>query len=224
MTEVIKLVNVSKSYNKKAVLCDINLTINSGDFIALTGYSGSGKTTLLNILGLIDSATSGDYIINGKNINEINEREKSSLRCNYFGYVFQQYNLIPGLTVLENLMLHYMYSNEKEDIKVYKKNVLSILRSMNLHDLEHQCCETLSGGEKQRVAFARVIISKPRVIIADEPTGNLDQANSQIIVDMLKELNLKYGYTIILVTHDSKIASIAKKIYSIKDKQIRLEV
>ncbi|MFA6005626.1 MAG: ABC transporter ATP-binding protein [Patescibacteria group bacterium] len=218
---MIRLDKITKNYqpSKDVVvqaLKNISITINSGEFVALLGNSGSGKSTLLYIIGLLEKATSGSIFIKDKNISELNDAQISRIRNKTIGFVFQQFNLITKLTVLENVLLPAAYSaygiqKENKDYARYLLETFGILEKGNSFPNQ------LSGGQQQRVAIARALINKPEVIIADEPTGNLDSKTGIQIMDLIKEIHLKEKKTIVLVTHDEHIARYAKRIVRIVD-------
>ena len=200
---MIVLKGVSKRYGDFFALKDIDITIEKGEFVAITGNSGSGKSTLLNIIGQIDDPTEGEVFISGKVTNAMGEKERAGLRSKSFGFVFQSFHLEPLYTVLKNveipLMLRGIGAKER------RKAVESKLTLVGLYDKINNIAGTLSGGEKQRAAIARALISEPDVIIADEPCGNLDSKNSKGIMELLQKANLS-GKTIVLVTHNTEDA------------------
>lgn len=216
--DIIKLENVCKSYElgneKIKALDDINLTIKEGDFISIIGPSGSGKSTLMNILGLLDVKDSGKYYLNGKDINKLEDDELSHLRNKYIGFVFQNFNLLPKITALENVMLPLLY--QKCDKKQAKEKSKKILTDLGLSYRYNHLPTQLSGGQMQRVSIARAIVTNPKLLLADEPTGALDSKTSKEIMNVLKKLN-ENGQTIVLITHNLEVAKIANKIYKIKD-------
>ena len=184
--------------------------------IAIKGISGSGKTTLLNILGLIDTFQSGEYYFNDKNIKELNSKQINSLRIDNISFVFQSFLLIEYLTTIENILLPLKYQN-----KIYNTvETDELLKNLGILHLKNQKVNTLSGGEKQRVAIARAVITKPKLILADEPTGNLDEMNTDNVASILKMINKKYGITILVVTHNTRIENVFKKIYHLVDGQL----
>ncbi len=213
---MIKLVNIKKLYGDKLILNNLNLEINEGEMIAIKGISGSGKTTLLNILGLIDTFQSGEYYFNDKNIKELNSKQINSLRIDNISFVFQSFLLIEYLTTIENILLPLKYQN-----KIYNTvETDELLKNLGILHLKNQKVNTLSGGEKQRVAIARAVITKPKLILADEPTGNLDEMNTDNVASILKMINKKYGITILVVTHNTRIENVFKKIYHLVDGQL----
>ena len=218
MTPVLKAKNVCKTYRLgpteiKAV-DDLDLEIKKGDFLAITGKSGSGKSTLMHILGLLDSPTSGEIVLNGKNTKGMTEIELAQVRNKEIGFVFQAYNLLQRTTVLENVILPLIYdvipANKHEAMA--KKVIEQVGLSHRLNNKSNE----LSGGEKQRVAIARALVNNPSIVFADEPTGNLDSKTGEEIEKMLIDLN-KEGVTVVLVTHDDDLAKIAKRKIVLKD-------
>ncbi len=181
------------------------------------GPSGCGKSTLLNILGLIDTPTEGQYLLNGKDVSSLSENERTDLRKGFMGFVFQSFNLIDDLNVNENVELPLIYMGVPK--KERKEKVLEVLRSVNMSQRAHHMPNQLSGGQQQRVAIARAIISKPKLILADEPTGNLDSKNSLEVMEMLTQLNAE-GTTIIMVTHSQHDATYADRIINVYDGQV----
>lgn len=218
MTPVLEAKNLCKKYevgnDTITAVCNINLVIDKGDFIAITGKSGSGKSTLMHMLGLLDTPSSGELILNGKNTKGMNEKELAHVRNTDIGFVFQAFNLLQRTTVLENVMLPLTYS--KIPVHQHEKLALDVIKQVGLdHRLNNKSNE-LSGGERQRVAIARALVNNPSLILADEPTGNLDSKIGDEIEKMLVDLN-KDGRTIILVTHDDDLAKIAKRQIVLKD-------
>ncbi|SHM72870.1 putative ABC transport system ATP-binding protein [Caldanaerovirga acetigignens] len=218
---MIELININKSYgrgkNELQILKDINLKIDEGEYVAVVGPSGSGKTTLMNIIGMIDVPTSGEYLFEGKLVSKLAERELARIRNRKIGFVFQSFNLIPELNALENVELPMIYAGMKPTDR--KKRAAELLSLMGLSDrLSHKPSE-LSGGQQQRVAIARALATDPPIILADEPTGNLDSKSGSDVMDTLESLNSK-GKTVILITHDREIASRARRRIEIRDGKI----
>lgn len=212
---MIKLENVSKRYGKNAILDDLNLSFNSGEFLSIMGPSGSGKSTLLNIIGAMDKPDSGKVIVNNEEINRFNEEELTLFRKKHIGFVFQFFNLFNNLTVYENIQIPLLISGLKEENKIDE-----ILTSLHISDKKFSYASQLSGGEQQRVAIARALIKNPDIILADEPTGSLDSEAGANILSILKEINKTREVTILLVTHDINVASSAERIIKIKDGRI----
>jgi len=208
---MISLRNICKSYGGKLILKNVNIEINEGEFISIIGNSGVGKSTLLNIIGLLETIDDGDYYLNGKKIVNTKISNYYKYRSNYFGFIFQLFYLIPNLTVKDNILLPIIYSNKK--ITNVKINDLAI--NLQINHLLNEHVDYLSGGEKQRVAIARALINEPKIILCDEPTGNLDETNTEEVMKILKN-EAKKGKTIILVTHDLRIARRTDAIYQIK--------
>ena len=219
---VIQLENVRKEYKMGSVtvqaLKEISLDIQKGEFISIMGPSGSGKSTMMNLVGCLDIPSFGKIYLDENNISQLSESDLASIRGKKIGYIFQKFNLIPTLTALENVMLPMMFQNV--DVEKRKKIAVQLLDMVQLsHRMNHKPNE-LSGGEQQRVAIARALSNNPDIILADEPTGNLDSKTGREIMDFLKELNKK-GKTIILVTHDPEVADYADKIYNLRDGEIK---
>lgn len=217
---VLKIENISKSYgsgeNQVKALDNVNLEIQSGEFIAITGSSGSGKSTLLHIIGSVDKPTSGRVLLEDYDIYQMNDEEQSKLRRKKIALIYQFYNLIPTLNVKENILLPTMLNNEKIDDS-YLEELINLL---GLNDRITHLPNELSGGQQQRVSIGRALMNKPSIILADEPTGNLDSKNSKEIMELLKKSNEKYNQTIIMVTHDKELAKYAKRIITIEDGKI----
>lgn len=203
------------AFNRESVvLKNISIQINDGEMVAIKGRSGAGKSTLLHIIGCLDVATSGEYYLDNKNISQYKDRDIAKLRNKMFGYVMQDFGLINDDTVLFNIRLPLLLgnkSNEGADVAIDEE-----LKMMGIYELKDRLVDSLSGGEKQRVAIARALVNNPKYILADEPTGALDTANSKIIMNILKELN-KQGKTVIIITHDTDIASECNRIVTIED-------
>ncbi|EOI0387746.1 ABC transporter ATP-binding protein [Campylobacter jejuni] len=203
--ELIKINNLNKEFGKVKALNNINLSVYEGEWLAIMGPSGSGKSTLLNILSLMDTPSSGEYILDNENLEQMDEEQKITLRREKIGLVFQQFHLIPYLNALENVMLsqHYHSSVDEEDAKM-------VLEKVGLsHRLTHLPSQ-LSGGEQQRVCIARALINNPELLLADEPTGNLDEVNEQIVLQTLQKLKNE-GKTIVLITHNPDLAKFADR-------------
>jgi len=218
---IIQLKDVCKSYEMGEstvnAVCDANLEIKKGDFVAIVGPSGSGKSTMMNLVGALDLANKGDIFLDNLNIEHVSESELAQIRGRKIGFVFQTFNLIPTLTAMENVALPMMFQNVEKQEREDRAKML--LEKVNLgHRLEHLPGE-LSGGERQRVAIARALANDPEVILADEPTGNLDSKTGQEIMDMFIKLN-KEGKTIIMVTHDNNLAKKARHIVRLRDGRI----
>lgn len=221
MTEIIKLDKVHKNYEMGEetvrAACDINLTINKGDFVAITGPSGSGKSTMMNLVGALDLASEGEIYLDKIDIEHLEESDLAQIRGKKIGFIFQTFNLIPTLNAVDNVALPMLFQGVDRDDREERARML--LEKVGLgHRLTHLPNE-LSGGERQRVAIARALANDPEIILADEPTGNLDSKTGQEILEMFEKLN-KEGKTIIMVTHDKELAKRARKIVKIKDGRI----
>ncbi len=215
---MIRLENIHKTYYNGAplhVLKGINLTVEKGEFISIMGASGSGKSTLLNILGILDNYDSGEYYLNNVLIKDLSETKAAEYRNRMIGFIFQSFNLISFKNAMENVALPLFY----QGVSRKKRNTLAMeyLEKLGLKEWAHHMPNELSGGQKQRVAIARALISKPQIILADEPTGALDSKTSIEVMDILKELHKNEGLTIIVVTHESGVANQTNKIIHIKD-------
>jgi putative ABC transport system ATP-binding protein len=218
---MINILNVSKEYNlgenSFLALDKINLNINTGDFVSIMGSSGSGKSTLMNIIGCLDIPSAGDYELNQNNISILTSNELANVRNKEIGFIFQNFNLLPRLNALENVMLPLLYSGKSSDER--KKLALNALNSVGLKDRTHHRPNQLSGGQQQRVSIARAIVGTPKIILADEPTGALDSTTSLEIMEIMQSLNKK-GITIVLVTHESDIAEYGNRVIHMKDGKI----
>lgn len=212
--DISKIYKVGKT-NVEAII-RVNLNIKRGDFLVLLGSSGSGKTTLLNIIGCLDKTSSGKLIIFGKDVSDMQESGLIEVRRKHFGFVFQQFFLIPTLTVQENVMLPLVFTGKRMN----DNDIDEILNKVGLLNRKKHLPNELSGGEMQRVAIARSLVNNPEVLIADEPTGNLDSVNARGIFDLFYSLNKEFGVTIICATHNLELAKIAKSIIEIKDGKI----
>jgi len=221
VNEIIKLDNVCKRYQMGdsfvEAVCHVNLDIKRGDFLALVGPSGSGKSTMMNLVGALDLASEGNIFLDGKNIEHLEENDLARIRGKKIGFVFQTFNLIPTLTALENVMLPMMFQDYSKEERRERGEML--LKEIGLEKRMDFIPGKLSGGERQRVAIARALANNPDVILADEPTGNLDSKTGNLIIQILKNLN-KQGKTIILVTHDLEKAKQAKRIIRLRDGRI----
>ena len=217
---LLKLDNLCKFYGEDETLVkavdSVNLTVEEGEFIAILGASGSGKSTLLHMIGCVDEPTIGHVYLNGEDIYALNDNKQSKLRRESISIVYQFYNLIPTLNVVENITLPLDLSRKKVD-QEYLDEILKLLK---LEDRKKHLPNELSGGEQQRVAIGRALIARPNIILADEPTGNLDSKNSLEVMNILKRANAIYKQTIIMVTHDEELAKYAKRIITMKDGNI----
>jgi putative ABC transport system ATP-binding protein len=216
--DIIKMVNITKVYTGADVgttaLKDIDLVVKKGDFLAITGRSGSGKSTLMHVIGLLDIPTTGTYFLNGTDVSNLGEDELAFQRNKEIGFVFQQFNLLPKLTALENTILPAIYAGTNQKERTEK--AVEFLTELGLEDHLNKRPNQMSGGQQQRVAIARALMNNPELILADEPTGNLDTKSGDDVIDTLKQLN-KEGKTIVLITHEHDIALQAKKILHLED-------
>ena len=224
MKPLVEVRDMCKIYNpgenEVRALDHVSLTIDQGEFVGIIGHSGSGKSTLMNMLGCLDIPTSGSYYLNGKDVSNMTDDELSDVRNVEIGFIFQGFNLIPNLTAKENVELPLIYrgvsKKEREDLAVES------LKAVGLeHRMDHKPSE-MSGGQQQRVAIARAIAARPPVILADEPTGNLDSRSTQEIMEVLKELH-RSGRTVILITHDDEIAAQVNRVIRIKDGKVEAD-
>ena len=218
MQGIIRLENISKSYylgkQELPVLKGINLNVFKNEYVALMGPSGSGKSTLMNILGCLDSPTKGRYILNGKDVSRMEDNDLAEVRNKEIGFVFQQFNLLPRLSALENVALPLIYSGINK--KDRADRAMAVLSKVKLEDRSHHKPNELSGGQCQRVAIARALINNPAIILADEPTGNLDSKTSYEIMDILGKIH-NDGNTVILVTHEEDISTFAHRVIRLRD-------
>lgn len=218
---LIEISHLSKVYEegaKTVALDDVSLRVEKGEFIAIMGPSGSGKSTLLHVLGFLDAPSSGEYRFEGKDINEYSKKEVAHLRNQKLGFVFQAFNLLPHTTILENVRLPLLYSHIKES--QWDTLARDAIEAVGLsHRISYEPAQ-LSGGEKQRVAIARALVMDPDVIFADEPTGNLDSKSGQVVMEIIQRLNDEHGHTVILVTHETYTAELARRIVRMKDGRI----
>ncbi len=218
MEPILKLENILKSYflgkHELKVLKGVTMDIQKNEYVALMGPSGSGKSTLMNILGCLDSPTGGRYILNGKDVSKMHDDELAAVRNKEIGFVFQQFNLLPRLTAAENVALPLIYSGVSKKDRI--ERAAAVLAKVKLEDRMHHKPNELSGGQCQRVAIARALINNPSIILADEPTGNLDSKTSHEIMEILGKIHDE-GNTVVLVTHEEDISSFAHRIVRLKD-------
>ena len=218
--EILKTENLTKIYgkgeNKVVALDNVNISINEGEFVSIVGASGSGKSTLLHLLGGVDKPTSGTVYVNGKDIYKLSSDNLAIFRRREVGLIYQFYNLIPILTAKENITLPLELDNKKVDNKELDK----LLKDLGIEDRRNHLPNQLSGGQQQRVSIGRALITHPAIVLADEPTGNLDSKSSDEIVELLKKANKEYKQTIIMITHNMEIAKVADRIIKIEDGKI----
>ena len=222
MEEIIKTANLKKVNGldtpyPKTALNGVSISVNKGTFACIMGTSGSGKTTLINILSTIDEATSGKLLIFDQNIVGLSDKEKANIRKRYMGFIFQDYNLIDSLKVIDNILF---------SLKLNKKNIINeaeikqIISSLGIEELLDKYPFECSGGQQQRIAIARALVCKPKILFADEPTGNVDSIRAKQLMEYFTEINRKYGITIVMVTHDCLVASYASEMYYVEDGKI----
>lgn len=221
---MIRLEKVTKSYKIDEettfyALKESSITIKEKEFVSIMGPSGSGKSTLMHLIGLLDKPTTGEVIIQDKKISHLNDDQISSLRNEFIGFVFQQFDLIPKLTVLENILLPSFYARKKLEYDPYEK-AMTLIKKFGLQGKERSYPNKISGGQQQRVAILRALIMEPKLILADEPTGNLDSKNGREIMELLKKLNEEEKITIVIVTHEAEIAKYGKRIIHVKDGRV----
>jgi len=218
VTKILNMQNISKSYymgeEEIEVLHNVNLTVSTGDFLALLGPSGSGKSTMMNIIGCLDVASSGKYLLSGHDIDELDEFELAKVRNKEVGFVFQSFQLLPRMTAMQNVELPLIYTGLSSSER--KKRAQSILERIGLADKMKNLPTQLSGGQQQRVAIARALVTEPTILLADEPTGALDQKTGAQVMELFEELN-RDGRTIIMITHDENIARHARRVVNILD-------
>jgi putative ABC transport system ATP-binding protein len=221
---VIRLEDVRKSYALGDVtvhaLRGVDLTVRSGEFMAVVGASGSGKSTLMNILGLLDRPTSGRYLLEGEDVSGFDKDRRAVLRNRKIGFVFQNFNLLPRTSALENVELPLLYGGKALPPSARHKRALALLEAVGLGDRSHHTPNQLSGGQMQRVAIARALVTEPEIVLADEPTGNLDSRTSVEIMEILQKLNRDHGLTIVLITHEQDIAEYGSRTVSVRDGRI----
>ena len=215
MEKIVKTYYVGKP-NELEILHGIDLTVNQGEFVSIVGESGSGKSTLMNIIGVLDRQTSGSYYLEGQDVNGMTDEVRSAVRNRRIGFVFQNYNLVPVLNVYENIVLPIELDGNVPDVQYVQNIVETLGLQSKLGSLPNQ----LSGGQQQRVAIARALSTKPAIILADEPTGNLDSKTSQDVLSLLKVTSQKFSQTIVMITHNEEIAQLADRIIRIEDGRI----
>lgn len=226
MDKVIQLKNISKIYGTKIqtqVLFDLNLDIEAGSFNSIIGQSGSGKSTLLNILGTLDKPTRGEIIINGKKTIDMKPRELAKLRNETLGFIFQFHYLLPEFTALENVLMPYRIRGEKITRETMEK-ANELLKLVGLEKVKNNLATQMSGGQQQRTAIARSLMNNPKIILADEPTGNLDSDTTEQIYDLMRTINKTFNTTFLIITHNQHVAEKTDRIIEIKDGRIILDI
>lgn len=218
MNKIIQTKNLSKSYGKTQVLKNIDLTIEQGEFTAIMGPSGSGKTTLMNTLSTIDSFQGGEVWIEGKSLLDLKKRELREFRQKRMGFIFQDYNLLDTLTVKENILLPL--SLQKTAIDEMEQRLANIIEALNIESILHQYPSEISGGQKQRTAAARAIITNPAIVFADEPTGALDSRSATQLLEQMQSLNKRFNTTVLMITHDPYAASYCQRVVFLRDGKI----
>jgi putative ABC transport system ATP-binding protein len=217
--EVTKVVNATRVFKigevETKALRGVNLSIENGEFTALVGPSGSGKTTLLQLIGLLDKPTAGSVFINGKDATELNRNKRADLRKGTIGFIFQFFALIPTLTAYENIEMPLLLLHQKESDR--KARVTELLKAVGLEDRAHHRPDQLSGGQQQRVAIARALATNPLIILADEPTANLDTENGKQVMDIMEKLNKETGVTFVFATHDPRVIKYASRVVTLQD-------
>ena len=220
---VIRMENIVKTYylgkpNELEILHGINLTVNKGEFVSIVGESGSGKSTLMNIIGVLDRQTQGNYYLEGQDVNGMSDEVRSAIRNRRIGFVFQNFNLLPRANALKNVMVPLLYGEEHS--KNGKEHAMEMLKMVGMEDRADHRPNELSGGQKQRVAIARAMINDPAIILADEPTGNLDSKTEHMVMDLFHKLHEEQGKTIVLITHSQELAQETERIVTLLDGQI----
>lgn len=226
MGKILELKNINKIYGDKVktqVLFDVNLDFEESTFNSIIGASGSGKSTLMNIMGTLDKATSGDVFIDGKSISNMDKNQLASLRNETIGFIFQFHYLLPEFTVMENILIPYRIKHNKVT-KGAIKRANDLMEIVGLAKVKNNKATDISGGQQQRAAIARSLINSPRIILGDEPTGNLDSETTETVYNLLKEINKEFKSTFIVITHDKRIAEKADRIIEIKDGLINMDI
>lgn len=220
---VIRMENIIKRYyegkpNELQILNGINLDVNEGEFVSIVGESGSGKSTMMNIIGVLDRQSEGKYFLEGKDVNLMSDDERSAIRNNRIGFVFQNFNLLPRANALKNVMVPLMYNPNRQ--KNRQEKAMEMLRMVGMEDRATHRPNELSGGQKQRVAIARAMINDPAIILADEPTGALDSKTGHMVMDLFHRLHEEQGKTIVLITHSKELAQETQRIITLSDGNI----
>lgn len=215
--EILRTENLSKTYGKAEVMVeavkDVSFSVKKGEFVSIEGPSGSGKSTLLNLLGALDNPTSGKVFLDGRDVFQLKEEELAVFRRRNIGFVFQAYNLVPELNVVENLTLPLLLDYQKPDMQYIDE----LLKILGLTERKHHLPNQLSGGQQQRAAIGRALAARPAIILADEPTGNLDSKNSRDVIDLMKLSVATYNQTLIMITHNQNYASFADRVFNVGD-------
>lgn len=217
MEDIIKTYYVGKP-NELEILHGISLVVEKGEFVSIVGESGSGKSTLMNIIGVLDRQTRGNYFLEEQDVNQMNDEERSAIRNQRIGFVFQNFNLLPRANALKNVMVPLMYS--RPAIKNQRERAMEMLRMVEMEDRASHRPNELSGGQKQRVAIARAMVNDPAIILADEPTGALDSKTGHMVMDIFHKLHEEEGKTIVLITHSQELAAETQRIITLKDGNI----
>ena len=226
MANILELNNINKIYGEKIktqVLFDVNLQFEESSFNSIIGASGSGKSTLMNIMGTLDKATSGEVLINGTSTINLDKNQLAQLRNETIGFIFQFHYLLPEFSVFENVMMPFLIRNGKETKEAVKR-ANDLIEIVGLSKVRNNMATDISGGQQQRAAIARALINNPRIILGDEPTGNLDSESTEVVYNLLKEINTEYKSTFIVITHDKRIAEKADRILEIKDGIINIDI
>lgn len=218
MTTIIQTKNLTKSYGKTQVIKNIDLTINQGEFTAIMGPSGSGKTTLMNMLSTIDAFTGGEVWIEGKSLLDLKKKDLRQFRQKRMGFLFQDYNLLDTLTVKENILLPLAL--QKTPVAEMEQRLTTLIEALNIASILHQYPSEISGGQKQRTAAARAIITNPAIVFADEPTGALDSRSATQLLEQIQSLNHTFGTTVLMITHDPYAASYCRRVIFLRDGKI----
>lgn len=226
MANILELNNIDKVYGEKIktqVLFDVNLAFEESSFNSIIGASGSGKSTLMNIMGTLDKPTSGEVVINGLTTANMNKNQLAELRNETIGFIFQFHYLLPEFTVFENVMMPFIIKNGKESSEAIKR-AKDLIEIVGLTRVSNNRATDISGGQQQRAAIARALINNPRIILGDEPTGNLDSQSTETIYNLLKDINKEFKSTFIVITHDKRIAEKADRILEITDGKISMDI
>lgn len=226
MADILALRNINKIYGEKIktqVLFDVNLTFGESSFNSIIGESGSGKSTLMNIIGTLDKATSGQVFIESQDISKLSKNSLASLRNETIGFIFQFHYLLPEFTVLENILIPYRIKHNKVTAQATKR-ANDLIELVGLKEVRNNRATDISGGQQQRAAIARSLINNPKIILGDEPTGNLDSETTQTVYKLLKDINKEFKSTFIVITHDQRIAQQAERILEIKDGRINMDI